>query len=100
MPQDLYAFWRYDQFPYVLHGRVVHMADDGTVRVQGYQTMRFKPILLLPVGSGEELGAKINAVRSEHQVELDKLNESFKDQVRELLDPHDATMRVPSLRRK
>jgi hypothetical protein len=98
--QQLYAFWNYDQFPYVLHGRVVHMSGDGYVKIEGYSTMRFRPVLLMPVEAGEKLGEQINAVRAEHKEALAEFNVSWKDRVRELLDVHDVTQRVHCLRRE
>jgi hypothetical protein len=57
---ELFAFWRYDQFPYVLGGTVERMRPDGDVRTVEYGYMWFKPIKLMPLESGKALYAKLD----------------------------------------
>jgi hypothetical protein len=61
--ERLYAFWRYDQFPYVLGGAVVQMHADGLVETENYgRGAHFRPIkLTLPA----ELGAALTTGRLE-----------------------------------
>ena len=42
--QTLYAFWDYDQCPYMLGGIVEKFVEGGKVRIKGYQGFCFKPI--------------------------------------------------------
>lgn len=61
---ELYAFWRYDQYPYVLHAKVESMADDGSVCLAGYGGMSVQPLLLLPLDAGQELGRTIGDLKA------------------------------------
>ena len=71
-----YAFWRYDTFPFVLHGEVVAGPDDkGRVQVKGYANARddgtygggwFMPIKLLSIEAGQPLGKQLDLLRAEH----------------------------------
>lgn len=50
----LFAFWRYDQYPYVLGAPITKMDDDGKVYAPNYQGW-FTPIKLMPLKKGKEL---------------------------------------------
>lgn len=53
MNQPLYAFWTYDQFPYVLGGTVTKMNDNGTVETKEYGPgFTFDPLKVLPLKAG------------------------------------------------
>jgi hypothetical protein len=80
----MFAFWRYDQFPYILGAEVVKMRDNGMVETTGYQGFLFKPIKILPRKAGEALHEKLKALTSEHRAAMDKLNEDFRAKVREV----------------
>jgi hypothetical protein len=51
----LFAFWRYDLYPYVLGGVVDMMDDQGLVRAPSYGNGWFQPIKLMPIKKGKEL---------------------------------------------
>lgn len=51
----MFAFWRYDLYPYVLGGEIDMMDDQGLVRVPSYGHSWFQPIKLLPAKKGREL---------------------------------------------
>lgn len=36
MNKELFAFWRYDLFPYVLGGKIVDVSPKGLVAIEGY----------------------------------------------------------------
>jgi hypothetical protein len=63
---DLFAFWRYDLFPYVLGAPVTEMDEIGWIRAKGYNGRWFKPTKLLPLADGKELWKRILKVQ-EHQ---------------------------------
>lgn len=79
---ELYAFWRYDQFPYVLHGNVVDLRRDGCVRVEGYLTTAFYPLLLLPKEEGQKLGREINKLRAEHRAAREEFEKEWRVRLR------------------
>jgi hypothetical protein len=62
----LFAFWRYDTYPYVLGGVVDMMDDQGLVRVPSYGNAWFMPIKLMPIRKGKEL---LGALKGPHGLE-------------------------------
>jgi hypothetical protein len=64
---ELFAFWRYDRYPYVLGAVVTGVHDDGSISAAGYQTMRFKPLLLLPLVAGQSLKKKLAGLEQERE---------------------------------
>ena len=71
----LYAFWKYDQFPYVLGGEVLTFLEDGAVTVRGYQGKAFTPIKVVPWAAGVELHAMLNEVKEEYRQAQQKILE-------------------------
>lgn len=45
MNQELFAFWKWDSFPYVLGAKILDIKEDGRVLVEGYSSYLFRPIL-------------------------------------------------------
>ena len=45
----LYAFWKYDQPPYVLGGIVTKIREDGKVCIKGFAGSCFTPLQILPL---------------------------------------------------
>lgn len=60
----LFAFWRYDSFPYMLGGEVERMLPSGAVYIAAYRGS-FMPIKLLPLAEGKALWEKLETLRSE-----------------------------------
>lgn len=50
----LFAFWRYDLYPYVTGAPITKMNDDGLVYAPSYQGW-FAPIKLMPLSKGVQL---------------------------------------------
>lgn len=65
MTDTLFAFWRYDQYPYVLGGTVTEIEDNGAVWVKEYARY-FKPIKIMPEASGKALLAELKALEQEY----------------------------------
>lgn len=67
--KDRYAFWEYDQFPFVLSGKVIGGGKkdaEGTVVVEGYGGMRFSPLRIVSGEAGKALSEKLNTLRGEY----------------------------------
>lgn len=62
----LFAFWRYDQYPYILGAPVLEMRDDGFIKPEGYGGYCFKPIKLLPLEAGKKLYKTIEQLKKQH----------------------------------
>jgi len=66
---DLWAFWKYDAYPFFLSEIVLEQDDKGRVKVQGYSGW-FRPFYLARGKHGEEihkLGKRLRAAYRIHQ---------------------------------
>lgn len=82
MNKKLYAFWKYDLFPYVLGGEVTDINDDGLVYIESYQA-RFRPILILPFEKGKKINQEIEKIKNSYDNEFKKLR---KEKLKEIID--------------
>ncbi len=67
-PLKLWAFWPYDQFPFLLSGKVSEQLEDGRVKVEGYTGMVFRPVYLASGGAGERLDRELRRVREAYRI--------------------------------
>jgi hypothetical protein len=81
---SLYAFWKYDLFPFVVGGKVTKMTGDGKCFAPSYQGW-VNPIKLLPVEAGEELMEDIKQRKLEYDQALESLEEHHREQLEYLL---------------
>lgn len=85
-PQVLYAFWRYDLFPFVLGGEITTFHDDGRITAKGFGGYAgFKPIKVLPEGAGKALLAKLKILKDKYDSELLELNNRSRDELYRLI---------------
>lgn len=78
---DLWAVWRYDQFPYYLCAQVEKFTPDGRVYVKGYTGMVFRPVTILPGKKGEDFRRYLTAARTVYR----EMQECFENAVRDQL---------------
>lgn len=79
---QLYAFWSYDQFPYVLGGEVVKLEGDS-VQVKGFGSYWIKPIKLTSYEAGKKLHDEIKSIAISRTVELVNVNQKYRKQLKE-----------------
>lgn len=77
MGQQLFAFWCYDRFPYVLGAPFTSMDSKGYVRAEGHDGRRFLPFKILPVREGRALLASLKALGREHDEALEKIHQQY-----------------------
>ena len=65
--KKLFAFWRYDQFPFVLGAEVEDIDDDGWVKAKGYDGMKFKPIKIVPAEVGEQISSLLKKLEADER---------------------------------
>jgi hypothetical protein len=82
-PAKLFAFWRYDLFPFVLGGPVEEFGTNGAVYIKSYQNW-FKPIRILRYEEGAEIWAKLSALRERYGEEIKALDADYKAQAEEI----------------
>jgi hypothetical protein len=74
--QRLFAFWRYDLFPFVLGGPVEEFRGNGLVYIKSYQGC-FRPIRILRYEEGAELWAKLSNLRERYREATKDLDADF-----------------------
>lgn len=80
MKTKLYAFWKYDLFPYVLGGEVANILPDGLIETVGFgKGYYFKPILYVPYTQGKEIAASLEQIRNQRDEEINKLNKKYNE---------------------
>ena len=58
--RELFAFWQYDTYPYLLGGTITQMDDQGRIETVEYGHGNwFRPVKILPVKAGQELMRQI-----------------------------------------
>ncbi len=84
--QKLFAFWRYDLFPYILGGEVEKIREDGKVFIKSYEHW-FKPILIVPKSTGELLLENFQRLKNEFNKEINELRKEKITKMTELYPP-------------
>lgn len=75
---QLFAFWRYDLFPYVLGGRITKMREGGAVETEEYGRVRtFVPFKILNLEEGKRVLAELENLRNQHDRAMEKLKAEF-----------------------
>jgi len=83
--QELYAFWKYDTYPFCLGGEVSEITEKGNVIPVGYQGHIFKPIKLVPKEQGLKIKQQLDELKDQYQKAQDELSKSFKEKANEIL---------------
>jgi hypothetical protein len=80
LTQRLYAFWKYDQFPFVLGGEVTAMQSDGSVETVGYgKGYWFTPFKIVPLADGRKIAKELERLRAEYRQAQATLAKEFVD---------------------
>ena len=82
MKFELYGFWKYDLFPYVLGGKVTKLKEN-IIETENYGPgYRFKVIKLMPLVEGLELKEKLNALENDYDLAQEKLKSEYKTKLK------------------
>lgn len=79
---NLFAFWEYDLYPYMLGAKATKMNSEGKVYLPSYQGW-VKPFKLLPVKPGKVLYKKVEALRASHRLAEQNIKDEY---TKKLLD--------------
>jgi hypothetical protein len=79
--KGLWAFWKYDKFPYALGGEMLAMNDKGLVSVKGYEGFWFTPECITTIASGKALLRKMQELEQARREAIRKLEEEFDDKL-------------------
>lgn len=95
---ELYGFWNYDHFPYVLGapGRLVGPEDKGHYQAQdyrqgcflaeGYGGAAFRNPITMPLDKGLEIQAKLDDIKKNYETARDALHKAFLSQAKAVAD--------------
>jgi hypothetical protein len=87
-PAGLYAFWPYDQFPFLCSGPVTHMASDGRVYTENFgRGFAFQPVKLLPIDAGLTLKTRLKDLELERRGAFKALEIEYAKRLAALLTP-------------
>ena len=74
-PQEQYAFWQYDQFPYLLWSRVVKLDEKNKkAEVIGYGGATFNYVKVLPKDEAVKVIEELCILTGEHDQIIQYLN--------------------------
>ncbi len=87
---NLYAFWKYDQFPYLLGGKVTRINDIGKVETEEFgKNYWFSPIKFLPEDSAKKLLLKLKELEEKRRQDMEKLYKKFNVELKIELSNYD-----------
>lgn len=78
----LYAFWKYDQFPYVLGGEATKAIKDSVsgkvyYQIKGYDGMQFLPLKVVDLSVGLKIQKKLDDLQIRRNAFLKQANDMF-----------------------
>lgn len=82
---ELFAFWKYDIFPYVLGGEVIKFEGER-VEVKGYEGCTFQPIKIMDIYTGKRIYEELNILKEEYDTKLKIFNNKFKSKAESILE--------------
>lgn len=73
----MFAFWKYDLYPYYIGGKVTEDFGDDGVEVAGYPGSIVRPTFFLPDEKGEKLVEELKDLKFRERVARDVLKEEW-----------------------
>lgn len=84
--QRLYAFWKYDGYPYILGAEVIQFFENGSVECVGYAGYAFKPVKILPLKQGAILKEKLRQLEKDRQKAKAQFDNEWDTKAQETFD--------------
>lgn len=81
----MFAFWKQEQFPFLLGAEVVRMHPNGSVSVRGYREV-VNPIRLLPLKEGRQLSIKLSEMAAARRQAEKALEKEWEEKAKELVN--------------
>jgi len=85
MNTRLMAFWKYDQFPYILGAEITKLNDEGLVYSPSYMGW-FKPKAILPYDTGVKIRNSLIQLRFDYDCKLAELKGEYIEKAIEIAD--------------
>ena len=83
MNQRIIAFWRHDQYPYVLGAEVLTIHSEG-FECKGFEGFFVKPEKILPYKQGLELLNRLKVLQTNRTLELIRLKNEWDQKAAEV----------------
>lgn len=85
--KKLYAFWKYDFYPYLLGGQVTNILDNGSVETEEYGKGRYFShiIKILPLKAGADLKEKLKKLEMDREKALHALYAEWDKKLEDVL---------------
>lgn len=84
---DLYAVWKYDQYPFYLCAQITEFKKNGRVAVKGYEGFAFNPIRILTAHDGEQFKKLIKGLEKDYKKAQQELQDAWLEQAEKNLEP-------------
>ena len=79
------AFWKYDQFPYILGGIIMgwSLNDPGYIETKEYgKGYYFKPVKIVPASIGKRMLAELEQLKANRDDAMSKINVAYDELLR------------------
>lgn len=86
---ELYAFWKYDLYPYILGGEIVSQGKDDGFYIKGYGNYQMIPNKIVSLKKGREFHKKLETLTRERKTKLDDIRREYESKRLELLKEYD-----------
>lgn len=83
MNQRLFAFWKYDLFPYFVGSEIDEIRPNGTVHSPAFCGC-FKPVIILPFDQGVELKEQLETLKCELHSEEHELKAKYRKKLKDI----------------
>lgn len=81
----MFAFWKYDTFPFCLGGTIIKTLDSGAVSTKEFGGgSYFKPIAVLPDEAGVKIKQELEALEAEYNKECKALLVKYKRKAKKI----------------
>jgi len=101
MEQKLFAFWRYDLYPFILCGEVTRVTDTGAVETVEYgKGFLFQPILIVPYDVGTKMRERLRDLAADEREALEAHEAKWRAKINEVhrvFEPYGILGQVPHI---
>ena len=92
-----FAFWEYDQFPYLIGSEILKMLENGKVKVKGYPGYAFTPVFIVPIETGKKIKTYLDCIKEEYFRDLNILKRDYSNRTEEILQKYVAVFKKTKL---
>lgn len=79
---NLYGFWKYDQFPYILGDQITRITSTGRIETVNYgKGSTFLPIVIVPLDTGIRVQKVLDSYYEEYRMDLEALKKKYDDKI-------------------